>query len=313
MFCSNCGANLRDGTKFCPYCGQKVRIPEPVPTPVAAPAEPELTRPEAFADHAAPAPKAEGEPSLFRHPSFEEPAAPVFEEPAAPEAPVFEEPEAPVFEEPAAPVFEEPEAPIFEAPAAPVFEEPETPVFEAPAAPEAPVFEEPTVPETPVFEEPAAPERPVFEEPVTPVYAAPATDMPAFTSREPEHTPKPVRTRQQPTYDEPVDEPAFLPEKEPEIPRENRPLSPWAYFGFSLLFSIPVIGLILLIVLSFAPRNVNLKNFARSYWCAIALVVVIVLAAAVLLLTGVLKGPIETGLNWLKDTGLGWLMGKLAA
>ena len=306
MFCSNCGASLRDGVKFCPYCGQKVRIPEPIPTPEPIPAAmpsdpgPGWMDSNANADEAAPAQKAENESSLFKHPSFEKPE----EAPAAPE---------PVFEEPAAP------EPVYEEPAAP------EPAFEEPAAP-GPVFEEPAAPE-PVFEEPAAP-GPVFEEPAAPVYGAPvfnarqteANDMPAYTEPEPASAPTPDpkqehrrKQNRQPVYDEPVDEPAFLPVKEAEIPRENRPLSPWAYFGFGLLYSIPVIGFILLIVMSFAPRNVNLKNFTRSYWCGLALVVVFVLIVLVLILTGVLTGPIETGLNWLKDFGLGWLMGRLAA
>lgn len=48
---------------------------------------------------------------------------------------------------------------------------------------------------------------------------------------------------------------------------EFRPLSPWAYFGYALLFSIPLVGLIVLIVLSFNSENINRRNFARSYWC----------------------------------------------
>ena len=37
------------------------------------------------------------------------------------------------------------------------------------------------------------------------------------------------------------------------VPPEFRPLGAWAYFGLSILFSIPVIGLIFLIVF----RNLN--------------------------------------------------------
>lgn len=54
-----------------------------------------------------------------------------------------------------------------------------------------------------------------------------------------------------------------------------RPLSPWAYFGYTALFSIPVVGLIALIVLSFSDSNINRRNFARSYWCALLLFVII--------------------------------------
>ena len=41
----------------------------------------------------------------------------------------------------------------------------------------------------------------------------------------------------------------------------------WGYFGYELLFSIPCIGLIVLIVLAVSAKNVNVKNFARSYFC----------------------------------------------
>ena len=27
MFCENCGSNVPDGTKFCPKCGNKLKIP----------------------------------------------------------------------------------------------------------------------------------------------------------------------------------------------------------------------------------------------------------------------------------------------
>ncbi|MBQ2452876.1 MAG: hypothetical protein II497_00310 [Lachnospiraceae bacterium] len=51
------------------------------------------------------------------------------------------------------------------------------------------------------------------------------------------------------------------------IPEEYKPISMWGYFGYELLFSIPCIGLIVLIVLAVSAKNVNVKNFARSYFC----------------------------------------------
>lgn len=50
------------------------------------------------------------------------------------------------------------------------------------------------------------------------------------------------------------------------IPEAYRPLSPWAFFGYGLLFSIPVVGFICLIVFSFKNGNLCRRNFARSYW-----------------------------------------------
>lgn len=60
------------------------------------------------------------------------------------------------------------------------------------------------------------------------------------------------------------------------IPEELRPISMWGYFGYEILFSIPCVGLILLLVFAFGgTRNINLKNFARSYFCFLLLALVL--------------------------------------
>lgn len=70
----------------------------------------------------------------------------------------------------------------------------------------------------------------------------------------------------------------------PVIPENYKPLSPWAYFGYQLLFSIPLVGFILLIVFSVNNSgNINLRNFARSYWCA-ALVGVLLFVVVLILI-----------------------------
>lgn len=46
------------------------------------------------------------------------------------------------------------------------------------------------------------------------------------------------------------------------------PISMWGYLGYQILFSIPCVGLIFLLVFSLGgTRNINLRNFARSYFC----------------------------------------------
>ena len=72
--------------------------------------------------------------------------------------------------------------------------------------------------------------------------------------------------------------------KEPEtVSEEYRPITMWGYFGYELLFSIPVIGFIFLIVYSLGgTRNINLKNFARSYFC-FSIIVIIFIAIMFLL------------------------------
>lgn len=54
---------------------------------------------------------------------------------------------------------------------------------------------------------------------------------------------------------------------EQKYTEQYRPLSPWAYFGLNILFSIPVVGFVFLIVYSFSKGNINRRNYARSFWC----------------------------------------------
>ncbi len=100
-------------------------------------------------------------------------------------------------------------------------------------------------------------------------------EVPVMPEPQPIPQPKPV-----------ADQPAT-----PRIPPEYKPLSPWAYFGWSLLYSIPFVGFVLLIVMSFAPRNKNHKNFTRSYWCAV------LVALCVLVLTVVMAVAMGVGLE----------------
>ncbi len=67
------------------------------------------------------------------------------------------------------------------------------------------------------------------------------------------------------------------------IPEEYRPISMWGYLGYEILFSIPCVGFILLIVFSLGgTRNVNLKNFARSYFCVFIIMAVLFVIMMVL-------------------------------
>ena len=62
-----------------------------------------------------------------------------------------------------------------------------------------------------------------------------------------------------------------------QIPPEYQPLSAWAYFGLSILFSIPIVGFIFLIIFSFNGSNINRRSFARSYWCSLIVVAIILI------------------------------------
>lgn len=127
MFCSNCGAQLAEGTKFCAVCGTPVQA-----APVAEPEVAEVPAPEAAAPEYVPVEAA----PVVEEPAYVPPveAAPVYEAPAEEPAPVYA---APV-EEPA-PVYTPPvEEPVYELPV-------DEPVYVTDAAPAAgvnPVFGE---------------------------------------------------------------------------------------------------------------------------------------------------------------------------
>lgn len=70
---------------------------------------------------------------------------------------------------------------------------------------------------------------------------------------------------------------------------EYRPLSPWAYFGYTLLYTIPIIGFIFLIIHSVSDDNLIRRNFARSYWCV--LLVALIISA----ISGVIIGTMGSG------------------
>ena len=71
---------------------------------------------------------------------------------------------------------------------------------------------------------------------------------------------------------------------EEDLPPEYRPVSMWGYVGYEVLFSLPVVGLVLMFIFSFSGTdNANLKNFARAKLIMIAigvaLFVVLIVAA----------------------------------
>lgn len=79
---------------------------------------------------------------------------------------------------------------------------------------------------------------------------------------------------------------------EDTLPAKFKPMGAWSYFGHSILFSIPVVGLILLIIFATGgTRNINKRNYARSYFCGLAIFAVIVIAIiALALIFGITSG-----------------------
>lgn len=64
------------------------------------------------------------------------------------------------------------------------------------------------------------------------------------------------------------------------IPEKYRPLGMWAFFGYTVLFSLPIIGMILALVFSLSDGNICRRNFARSYFCLLIICIVLVLFLA---------------------------------
>lgn len=64
--------------------------------------------------------------------------------------------------------------------------------------------------------------------------------------------------------------------QQPVIPEEYQPISVWGYFGYSLLFGVPCVGFIFLVVFALGgTKNINLKNWARSYFCLLLIGLII--------------------------------------
>lgn len=112
-----------------------------------------------------------------------------------------------------------------------------------------------------------------------PIYTAAQTQ---YVPPQNQYTPPQPRPVQATPYNNyaPVAKPAT-----PVIPPEYKPLSGWAYFGWQLLFAIPLVGFILLIVFACGgTHNINLRNFARSYFCALLIGAILAIIGVILTL-----------------------------
>ena len=106
--------------------------------------------------------------------------------------------------------------------------------------------------------------------------------QPQYVPPQNQYTPPQPRPVQATPYNNyaPVAKPAT-----PVIPPEYKPLSGWAYFGWQLLFAIPLVGFILLIVFACGgTHNINLRNFARSYFCALLIAAILAIIGIILTL-----------------------------
>lgn len=79
-----------------------------------------------------------------------------------------------------------------------------------------------------------------------------------------------------------------------KLPQEYRPLGAWAYFGYSILFAIPIVGLICMIVFALSDSNINRRNYARSFFCMVVIVVVVLLIVLLFVLLFTVVGNLHT-------------------
>ena len=55
----------------------------------------------------------------------------------------------------------------------------------------------------------------------------------------------------------------------------NRLITPWGYIGYSLLFSIPVLGLIFILVFSFSKKYPCRRNYARAVLIGVIIALIV--------------------------------------
>ena len=89
---------------------------------------------------------------------------------------------------------------------------------------------------------------------------------------------------------EPRPAPRPAPEKAPPQtarpaaePRTDKTVTTGTFFGLMFLFSLPVLGWLICLIMAFAPKNRNIKHFARAMliWLVIALVLGLLIGLAV--------------------------------
>lgn len=76
------------------------------------------------------------------------------------------------------------------------------------------------------------------------------------------------------------------------LPKKYRPMGAWSYFWHSILYAIPVLGWVCLIWGACSDRNINRRSYARTYFVAWAIAILMVAVVAILVATGVIPADI---------------------
>ena len=100
--------------------------------------------------------------------------------------------------------------------------------------------------------------------------------------------------------------PQYAPAPDPkEAPVREKAVSTGAFFGLMFLFSLPVLGWLACLIMAFAPKNLNIKHFARAMliWLVIALVIGTIAGFAVNALVRSVTPYIEQAMGELGSIG----------
>ncbi len=145
---------------------------------------------------------------------------------------------------------------------------------------------------------------PQVTEAVTEVKAEPTPpakpETPVYTPPAPAYQPQQTYAQPQPTYSSPVPD------------NTNKVVGTGLYIGLMILFSIPIIGFIACIIITFTAKNKNIKNYARA--TLICMIIAFVLLAILVALVSVLVNALNDYINQMTDGqfgGFGDLFGQV--
>ena len=77
------------------------------------------------------------------------------------------------------------------------------------------------------------------------------------------------------------------------IPPEYKPIKPFGYLGYNLLYAIPLIGFIALLVNAIGAKNLNVRNYARSFLWNIFFIITLVVVIVALFYMGYMNFDIK--------------------
>lgn len=75
------------------------------------------------------------------------------------------------------------------------------------------------------------------------------------------------------------------------LPEKYRPFGAWSYFGFTILYALPIVGTICCIVFSCLGGNICRRSFARSFLIVWIIEIVATIVVAVLVAMGLVTLP----------------------